>query len=176
VLELSRLILNHVYIKDIVVGEGVSYSLLIGMNDLFEKLVERTVEETIEDQDELSFEAQATTDSLLKESQSISMQPDLLIKRNGEPVLVGDVKWKDEIKNDDVYQIVSYQTAYDVPSILVYPDNDGEVQNDYYVKNGKKLNILELQSGSNTTDVSEFGRNNVEEFSDALKEFGLMGD
>lgn len=175
-LELSRLILNHVYIKDIVVGEGVSYSLLIGMNDLFEKLVERTVEETIEDQDELSFEAQATTDSLLKESQSISMQPDLLIKRNGEPVLVGDVKWKDEIKNDDVYQIVSYQTAYDVPSILVYPDNDGEVQNNYYVKNGKKLNILELQSGSNTTDVSEFGRNNVEEFSDALKEFGLMDD
>ena len=46
-------------------------------------------------------------------------------------VLVGDAKWKTEVKNNDVYQVVAYQTAYDAPCVRVYPDNDGALQNDY---------------------------------------------
>ena len=165
VLALSRLVLKHIYIEDIVAGEGASYSLLIGMNDVFEKVVERTARETVDGRDGWSVEGQARTDDLLRGNPSIRMRPDFVVKRHGEPVLVGDAKWKTKVKNNDVYQVVAYQTAYDAPGVLVYPDNDGAVENDYSVKNGYSLAMLELPTGVNTTDVGEFGRENAERFS-----------
>ena len=78
--------------------------------------------------------------------------------------MVGDAKWKTKVKNNDIYQVVAYQTAYDAPGVLVYPDNDGAVENDYSVKNGYSLAMLELPTGVNTADVGEFGRENVERF------------
>jgi len=164
VLALSRLVLKHIYIEDIVAGEGASYSLLIGMNDVFEKVVERTARETVDGRDGWSVEGQARTDNLLRGDPSIRMRPDFVVKRHGEPVLVGDAKWKTGVKNNDVYQVVAYQTAYDAPGVLVYPDNDGAVENDYSVKNGHSLAMLELPTGVNTADVGEFGRENVERF------------
>ncbi|SEW35095.1 5-methylcytosine-specific restriction enzyme subunit McrC [Halobacterium jilantaiense] len=168
VLVLSRLVLKHIYIEDIVAGEGASYSLLIGMNDVFEKVVERTARETVDERDGWSVEGQARTDNLLRGSPPIRMRPDFVVKRHGEPVLVGDAKWKTGVKNNDVYQVVAYQTAYDAPCVLVYPDNDGAVENDYSVKNGHSLAMLELPTGVNTADVHEFGRENVERFFDFL--------
>jgi 5-methylcytosine-specific restriction enzyme subunit McrC len=164
VLALSRLVLKNIYIEDIVAGEGASYSLLIGMNDAFEKVVERIARETVDERDGWSVEGQARTDNLLKESSSIRIQPDFVVKRHGEPVLVGDAKWKTKVKNNDVYQVVAYQTAYDAPCVLVYPGNDGAIKNDYSVKNGYSLGMLELPTGVNTADVGEFGRENVEQF------------
>ena len=168
VLALSRFVLKHIYIEDIVAGKGASYSLLIGMNDVFEQVVERTARETLDERDSWSVEGQARTDNLLRGSPSIRMRPDFVIKRHGEPVLVGDAKWKTGVKNNDVYQVVAYQTAYDAPCVLVYPDNDGAVENDYSVKNGHSLAMLELPTGVNTADVGEFGRENVERFFDFL--------
>lgn len=168
VLTLSRLVLKHIYIEDIVAGEGASYSLLIGMNDVFEKVVERTARETLDERDGWSVEGQARTDNLLRGSPSIRMRPDFVVKRHGEPVLVGDAKWKTGVKNNDVYQVVAYQTAYDVPCVLVYPDNGGDVENDYSVKNGHSLAMLEVPTGVNTADVGEFCRENVERFFDFL--------
>ena len=170
VLALSRLVLKHIYIEDIVSGEGASYSLLIGMNDVFEKVVERTARETVNERDGWSVEAQTRTDNLLRGSPSIRMRPDFVIKCHGDPVLVGDAKWKTDVKNNDVYQVVAYQTAYDVPCVLVYPDNDGAVENEYSVKNGGELVMLELPTGTSTVDVSEFSRDNVERFSDFLSQ------
>ncbi|WP_114579055.1 McrC family protein [Saliphagus sp. LR7] len=167
-LALSLLVLKHIYIEDIVVGEGVSYSLLIGMNEVFEKLVERTARETVDERDGWSVEGQARTGNLLRGSPSIRMRPDFVIRHHGEPVLVGDAKWKTEVKNNDVYQVVAYQTAYDAPCVLVYPDNDEDLQNDYSVKNGHSLAMLELPTGVNTADVGEFGRRSVEALTDFL--------
>jgi len=169
-LALSQLVLKHIYIEDIVAGEGASYSLLIGMNHVFEKLVERTARETVENLEGWSVEGQVRTDNLLRGSPSIRMRPDFVIKHQGEPVLVGDAKWKTKVKNNDVYQVVSYQTAYDAPCVLVYPDNDGSVENDYSVKNGQELLMLELPTGTNTSDVREFGRKNIETFSEFLSQ------
>lgn len=167
-LALSQLVLKHIYIEDIVAGEGASYSLLIGMNDVFEKLVERTAREAVDERDGWSVEGQARTDNLLRGSPSIRMRPDFVIKCHGDPVLVGDVKWKTDVKNNDIYQVVAYQTAYDTPCVLVYPDNDGAVENDYSVKNGQRLLMLELPTGTKTADVRDFGRKNVELFSEFL--------
>lgn len=167
-LSLSRLVLKHIYIEDIAAGEGASYSLLIGMNDVFEKLVERTVRETVDERRGWSVEGQARTDNLLRGNPSIRMRPDFVVKIHGEPVLVGDAKWKTEVQNNDVYQVVAYQTAYDTPCVLVFPDNDNAVENNYSVKNGRELDMLELPTGANIADVGEFGRKNVEEFSEFL--------
>lgn len=169
-LVLSQLVLKHIYIEDIVAGEGASYSLLIGMNHVFEKLVERTARETAERLEGWRVEGQALTDNLLRGSPSIRMRPDFVIKHQGEPVLVGDAKWKTDVKNNDIYQVVAYQTAYDAPCVLVYPDSDGSVKNDYSVKNGQELFMLELPTGTNTSDVSEFGQKNIETFSEFLSQ------
>jgi 5-methylcytosine-specific restriction enzyme subunit McrC len=103
------------------------------------------------------------------------MRPDFVIKRHGEPVLVGDAKWKTEVKNNDIYQVVAYQTAYDAPCVLVYPDNDGAVENDYDVKNGQELSMLELPTGITTPDVDEFEQRNVTRFFEFLSQTALMG-
>lgn len=168
VLALSRLVLKHIYIEDIVAGEGASYSLLIGMNNVFEKIVERTAREAVGERDGWSVEGQARTNNLLRGNPSIRMRPDFVVKRHGEPVLVGDAKWKTGVKNNDVYQVLAYQTAYDAPCVLVYPDNDGELENEYLVRNGRSLTMLELPTGLNTADVAEFGQRNIEDFSNHL--------
>ena len=165
ILSLSKLVLRHIYIEDIVAGEGASYSLLIGMNDVFEKIVERTARESVNERDGWSVEGQVRTNNLLRGNPSIRMRPDFVVKRDGDAVLVGDAKWKTEVKNNDVYQVVAYQTAYDVPCVLVYPENDGNLSNNYSVRNGQSLSMLELPTGVNTIDVDEFGKKNVAEFS-----------
>lgn len=167
-LVLSRLVLKHIYIEDIVVGEGASYSLLIGMNDVFENLVERTVRETVNEREGWSFEGQARTDNLLRGTPSIRMRPDFVVKRDGKSVLVGDAKWKTEVKNDDVYQVVAYQTASDSPCVLVYPENGGAVENDYSVKNGQSLHMLELPTSDSTSDVNELRKSCTSAFSNFL--------
>jgi 5-methylcytosine-specific restriction enzyme subunit McrC len=168
VLYLAKLVLKSIFIEDITVGAGASYSLLIGMNDVFEKLVERTVRESLKDRDGWTVEGQASTDNLLSGEPKIRMRPDFVVRKEGKPVLVGDAKWKTHVSNNDVYQVVAYQTAYESPCVLVYPDNDGELENDYRVKNGRQLDMLELPTGVNTTDVGEFRDTNVSEFVEFL--------
>lgn len=168
VLYLAKLVLKSIFIEDITVGAGASYSLLIGMNDVFEKLVERTVRESLKDRDGWTVEGQASTDNLLSGDPKIRMRPDFVVRKEGEPVLVGDAKWKTHVSNNDVYQVVAYQTAYESPCVLVYPDNDGELENDYRVKNGRQLDMLELPTGVKTTDVGEFRDTNVSEFVEFL--------
>jgi 5-methylcytosine-specific restriction enzyme subunit McrC len=165
ILSLSKLVLRHIYIEDIVAGEGASYSLLIGMNDVFEKIVERTARESVNERDGWSVEGQVQTNNLLRGNPSIRMRPDFVVKRDGDAVLVGDAKWKTEVNNNDVYQVVAYQTAYDVPCVLVYPENDGNLSNNYSVRNGQSLSMLELPTGVNTADVDEFGNKNASDFS-----------
>jgi 5-methylcytosine-specific restriction enzyme subunit McrC len=167
---LSLLVLKHVYIEDIVAGEGASYSLLIGMNSVFENIVERTARGSMNTQDGWSIEGQDPTDNLLRGSPAIRMRPDFVVKQHGETVLVGDAKWKTQVKNNDVYQVVSYQTAYDAPCVLVYPENDGHLQNEYAVRNGQMLSMLELPTGVNTTDVGEFGKQTEEKFRNFVEE------
>lgn len=168
VLYLAKLVLKSIFIEDITVGAGASYSLLIGMNDVFEKLVERTVRESLKDRDGWTVEGQASTDNLLSGELEIRMRPDFVVRKEGEPVLVGDAKWKTHVSNNDVYQVVAYQMAYESPCVLVYPDNDGELENDYRVKNGRQLDMLELPTGVKTTDVGEFRDTNVSEFVEFL--------
>lgn len=74
VLALSRLVLKHIYIKDIVAGKGGSYSLLIGMKDVFEKVMERTARGTVDERDGGCVEGQARTDNLLRGNRSIRMR------------------------------------------------------------------------------------------------------
>lgn len=173
ILSLSKFVLKDIYIEDIAAGEGASYSLLIGMNDIFEKLVERTAHETVDNWDGWTVEGQAHTDNLVRGSPAIRMRPDFVVKRQGEVVLVGDAKWKTKVQNDDVYQVIAYQTAYDAPCVFVYPDNDEELQNSYSVKNGQSLDMLELPTSDNISDIMEFKNSCVTCFSNFFDRLGM---
>jgi 5-methylcytosine-specific restriction enzyme subunit McrC len=56
----------------------------------------------------------------------LSLRPDLILEREGRPVMVVDAKWKrlpqDSLMTDDVYQVLTYATALGAKgAVLVYP-------------------------------------------------------
>ena len=117
------------------------------MNKIFERAVERAVSEVVAERDGWSVASQVTTRNLVTDGKhSVSIRPDILIRDSeGEVALVGDAKWKlGRPSNADFYQIVSYQFAHDVPGVLIYPEQGGEVETEYSVVDQYSLSLLPL--------------------------------
>lgn len=153
ILRLTRLVLVSVYLENLRAGERESFTLLVDMNRVFERVVERALEAAITDRTGWRVDVQATVDDLLTGgSPRISMRPDTVVRdEKGEVVLVADAKWKTPSSpaNSDVYQLVAYQTTYStpddpIPGALVYPSQDGDLETAYSVKNAGTLAVVEL--------------------------------
>ena len=77
------------------------------------------------------------------------MQPDLSWWKSGQCLFVGDVKYKrleaGRIKHPDLYQLVSYAIAADLPrALLVYASGEGAPGVHEIVHVGKELTITTL--------------------------------
>lgn len=87
------------------------FSFMFDMNVLFETLVAKIVKEIYKNQIEFSVELQARN-----KLGDFNLRPDIVILRNGKPVLIIDTKYKmiDEknINNCDLYQVYSYGMSY----------------------------------------------------------------
>jgi 5-methylcytosine-specific restriction enzyme subunit McrC len=145
--ELATLIIDGLYVDDLRMGERSSYGMLINMNEVFEKVVEHTFRKTVQNKPEWSVEGQATTDELFQESWGPNLRPDVLVKRDGKPVLVADAKWKtpkNQPNASDLEQITAYQASYDIPGMLVYPSAGQDLNRDGRVKNGNEVYVREL--------------------------------
>jgi hypothetical protein len=83
------------------------------------------------------------------------MYPDVVIKRDDEVKLVADAKWKTgTISQSDIYQMTSYMLAHDVPGILLFPQQGGELETSYRVDNRQDLLVREVATRRGPTDVS----------------------
>jgi len=156
VLRIATQVLRHSFISELARGSRSSFSMLINMNSVFEKLVERAATEVAQQREEWSVESQLTTDSLLQGQPKVEMYPDIVIRKSGPPLVVADAKWKTNRQNSDLYQVLAYQSAYDVPGILFYPSQQGSLETQYKVKGGSELALVELPVDPTAVDEDDF--------------------
>jgi 5-methylcytosine-specific restriction enzyme subunit McrC len=124
-LELATLVLEREFFEDIRAGTQRSLALFVNMNTVFERIVERAFRAIAHERDGLRVDGQASIPNLVDGPHSVSMRPDVLVRRaGGEPILVADAKWKsnhESPSSSDVYQLTSYILSLEVPGVLVYP-------------------------------------------------------
>lgn len=128
-----------------------TYGFFVDMNNFFEKVVERC-SESVASSLGYTTDYQAEVTSVV--DPEIGMRPDVVIRDDsGEIALIIDAKWKtkdlprdegvigdewdaSDVRNSDIYQMVSYQLVHGVPGLLLYPgqmlnvDIEFEIQDD----------------------------------------------
>jgi len=134
------------------VADRDSYALLVNMNTIFEAVVERVVSELATERG-WNVMGQATSTRLVSGGhRRIQIRPDVLVSDGERARLVGDAKWKrdDPAANSrepspsDIYQLVAYQVAHDVPGVLFYPEQEQALQSTYEVRDLDSLTLVEV--------------------------------
>ena len=160
VVELSRLILRHSAFES-GRGEVRASGFLMDMNAVFQEFV------TVALREALGLSARTFGESgipSLDEDGRVSLRPDLTWRRDGECIFVGDAKYKNAagkgVPNPDLYQLLAYVTALDLPAgLLVYAQGEADVAT-YRVRcSGKRLEVTALDlSGALDKALARAGR------------------
>ena len=94
----------------------------------------------------------------LDESRRVTLEPDLTWWDGPTCTFVGDAKYKNltgrRVPNTDLYQMLSYATALDLPGgLLVYAQ--GEVDDEFYEvrHSGRRLQVASLDLAGTLEDV-----------------------
>ena len=121
---------------------------LVDMNLLFERFVVRALREALGADDRTLRSGGGAT---LDEAERIRLEPDLSWWPHGKCTFVGDVKYKrdDRISNPDLYQLLAYATAFDLPGgLLIYAGKSPP--STHVVRHvGKRLEVVSVDlSGS----------------------------
>jgi 5-methylcytosine-specific restriction enzyme subunit McrC len=158
--ELARLILADSSFE-LRIGDVFSHAFLIDMNKVFERFALVALREAL-GVDEHTFPAGAAGRRLhLDESVAplIDLEPDLSWwELDGRPSFVGDLKYKraqvDEVKHSDIYQMLAYTIATDLPAgLLVYAAGEAESGTHIVRHAGKRLEIRALDISGSANDV-----------------------
>ena len=124
-LSLAEQILRSSYLEDFSAADFASYGLLVNMNTIFEKVVERAARDAVAHRSGWDVARQSRIEPVVTGgTPSVNMYPDFVILEDGDVRLVGDAKWKTHsIRQSDIYQMTSYQLSNEVPGVLVYPEH-----------------------------------------------------
>ena len=153
--EEARLILEHNAFQ-MERGTVRATGLLIDMVKLFQEFVTVALQEALRVARDRFGEDYINTLGLPKQGErgKVRLRPDLVWRDGFRCVFVGDAKYKRvddaRIPNADLYQLLAYVTALDLPGgILIYAKGEAEVA-DYEVRHsGKLLKVSALDlSGS----------------------------
>ena len=153
--ELARLIIESSSFE-LRHGEVTASSFLIDMNDVFEKFLRVALRNTLGLTEREWPSGKQSRRLTLDTEKQISLEPDLMWLGgvDATPVFVGDAKYKhiepDGFKHADVYQMLAYCIASDLPSgLLVYTADEHE-PHDYVIEHaGKTIEVAALDlSGS----------------------------
>jgi 5-methylcytosine-specific restriction enzyme subunit McrC len=102
-------------------------SFLLDMERVFENYVTQTVTAAfVGSECEVEAQPSYTVNCSIAGQPDLLMRPDIVVRRDGRPVLVVDAKWKagkeTPIIRDDVHQALAYASALAAPRVvLVYP-------------------------------------------------------
>lgn len=154
VVELSRLILRHGAFET---GRGAvrASGFLMDMNVVFQEFVTEAL------RDALGVSPRVFGEKLvpsLDHEGHIHLRPDLTWQDGSRYVFVGDAKYKrvadDRIPNADLYQLLAYATALDLPGgLLIYAKDEGEPRK-YHVRHaGKRLEVAALDLSGTLDDA-----------------------
>lgn len=157
-LNLTKLVLRGLFVEEIRLGSRSSFGLLVNMNHVFERVVERAVRECAATRDGWTATGQGHLNGLIVGDHAVDMRPDFLVRgEEGEVVLVGDAKWKTGSRGaGDIYQMAAYQLAHDVPGIIVYPQQGGNLTGRSMIRDSFALWSIELPTAENMRSFEEF--------------------
>ena len=158
--ELARLIIENSSLE-LFHGEVEGAAFLIDMNTVFEQFLYVALREAL---DLPTTQWKQGARLYLDEGELIKMQPDLSWWVRARPAFVGDAKYKklesEAFKHADIYQMLAYCTAADLPSgLLVYAAGEDEPRS-YEIKHaGKTIEVASLDlSGTPEEILDEVGR------------------
>ena len=165
---LARLILRHSAFEA-TRGEVRAAGFLMDMNRVFQEFVTVALREVLGVPKSAFAEREIAS---LDKDKRISLRPDLVWWEGGKPCFVGDVKYKNlkrdaedtSIRNSDLYQLLAYVTALNLPGgMLIYAQGEAEVA-DYTVRHsGKTLKVAALDLSGNLEQVLGRVRNLAEQ-------------
>ena len=154
VVAMSRLILRHGAFE---AGRGNvrASGFLMDMNAVFQEFVTQAL------RDALGVSADDFRERSLPSldiGDQVSLRPDLVWRQGTSYTFVGDAKYKNlaanRIPNADLYQLLAYTTALDLPGgMLIYAEGEAESATYTVRHSGKRLEVaaLELSSGLEET-------------------------
>ena len=154
VVELSRLILRH---GEFETGRGAvrASGFLMDMNVVFQEFVTEAL------RDELQVSPSVFGEKAIESLDyggRIHLRPDLTWWDGSVCVFVGDAKYKKithaSVPNADLYQLLAYATALDLPGgLLIYAQGEAEPR-EYRVRNGgKRLEVAALDISGTLDDA-----------------------
>ena len=154
VVALSRLILRHGAFES---GRGAvrASGFLVNMNVLFQEFLAAALREELGVSDGTFGER--TIDPLDKGGR-VRLKPDLVWRIGSSSVFVGDAKYKnitgERATNADLYQLLAYVTALDLPGgLLVYAQGEEEPVVHEVRYSGKRLEVAALDLSGSLEEV-----------------------
>ena len=146
VIALSRLILRHGAYES---GRGAvrASGFLMDMNVIFQEFVTVALRESLGISDVSIFGERSIRS--LDTSGRIHLRPDLTWREGPRCVFVGDVKYKNltgrSVPNSDVYQLLAYSTALNLPGgMLIYAKDEAEARSYQVRHSGMVLEVAAL--------------------------------
>lgn len=153
VVGLSRLILRHSTVET---GRGPvrASGFLMDMNRVFEEFVRRALREALR-LTEREFRAHKNLP--FDVAGNVDMEPDLSWWRDGRCVFVGDAKYKKlkaHAPNADLYQMLAYTTALDLPGgLLIYAKGERDPAIHEVRNSRKRLEVFALDLAGEPAEV-----------------------
>lgn len=139
-------------------GSYQATAFLVNMNEVFENFVTVALRDAL-GLTERQFCQNAQGHKLhLDSGKRIALQPDLYWFENNRCVFLGDVKYKRindaAVKHADLYQILAYTIAANVPSgLLIYAAGAGEPAHHHVSMAGKTLEVHVLDVSETPDDI-----------------------
>ena len=162
VIALSRLILRHGAFES-ERGEIRASGFLMDMNVVFQEFVTTALTEQLRDAPGLlrsDKELRGDRQVFLDANRHIRLEPDLTWWQDGICTFVGDAKYKNltdrSTPNADLYQLLAYATALDLPGgTLIYAQDKAEPRTYAVNYAGKRLSVVALDISRPLEDVLE---------------------
>ena len=157
VVGLARLILLHSEFESFR-GDARASGFLVDMNVLFQEFVTQALRETL-GVSERTLRADKGVDEIaLDKEGEVQVFPDLTLWDGRNCMFVGDAKYKDltdkKARNADLYQLLAYATALDLPGGLLIYAQGAPGETTYQVKNaGKLLMVAALDLSQSIEDI-----------------------
>lgn len=159
VVELARLILRHGAFE---AGRGAvrASGFLMDMNVVFQEFATQALRQEL-DLSERVFRSDSDSgvgNMALDEAGRVKLKPDLTWWEGHSCVFVGDVKYKnvsgDRLPNADLYQMLAYATALDLPGgLLIYAQGEADPAKYCVRYAGKRLEVAALDLSGRLDDV-----------------------
>ena len=150
---LARLILRHgAFEADR--GQVRASGFLMDMNRVFQEFVTVALREKLGVSERVFGERRIGS---LDEEGGVQLKPDLTWRDGSRCTFVGDVKYKRidaGIPNADLYQLLAYATAVDLPGgLLIYAKGEREPATHTVRHSGKRLEVAALDLSGNLDDT-----------------------